>query len=96
MPVTITIPSITLSGWKTYVCAVGLIIASVAKSYGYLSPDQYTIVMGLLTGGGFAALRSGVQKSGPQAILGAVEQILASTSIATAPSESPAASNVQG
>jgi hypothetical protein len=81
MPVTITIPSITLSGWKTYICAASLIIASVAKSYGYLSPEQYTIVMGLLTGGGFAALRAGVQKSGPQAVLGAVEQILASAPV---------------
>ncbi len=36
--------------------------------------------MGLLTGGGFAALRAGVQKTGLQVILGAVEQILASAS----------------
>jgi len=87
MPITITIPSITPSGWKTYICAVRLVVASVAKSYGYLSPEQYRIIVGLLTGGGFAALRVGVQKSAAHGILGAVEQILASATGAPATSK---------
>jgi hypothetical protein len=68
-PVTITIPSFTLNGWKTYVCAAALIGLSVAHNLGYISNDLYEILLPLLGGGGLAALRSAVTKSGPQPIL---------------------------
>ena len=80
MPITITIPSVTLSGWKTYLCAAGIIAASVAQAYGCLSTEQYVVAMGLLNGGGFAALRSGVQKNGSQDVLAVLDQVLGAAS----------------
>jgi hypothetical protein len=79
MPITITIPTLTLTGWKTYLCAAGLIAATIAQAYGYLTTEQYLLAMGLLNGGGVAALRSGVKKSGPQEVLTVLERVLGST-----------------
>ncbi len=75
-PVTITIPSFTLNGWKTYVCAAALIGLSVAHSLGYISNDLYDILLPIVGGGGLAALRSGVTKSGPQSILDGVGNLV--------------------
>jgi len=52
-----------LSGKKTYIVAALMAIATGAKFLGYLSPEAYTTVEGLLLGGGLAALRAGVAKS---------------------------------
>lgn len=75
-PVTITIPSFTLNGWKTYVCAAALIGLSVAHSLGYISNNLYDILLPILGGGGLAALRSAVTKSGPQSILEEVSYLV--------------------
>jgi hypothetical protein len=75
-PVTITIPSFTLKGGKTYVCAAALIGLSVAHSLGYVSNDLYDILLPILGGGGLASLRSAVTKSGPQSILKGVSDLV--------------------
>jgi hypothetical protein len=75
-PVTITIPSFTLNGWKTYVCAAALIGLSVAHNLGYISNDLYDILLPILGGGGLAALRSAVTKSGPRSILDGVSNLV--------------------
>jgi hypothetical protein len=75
-PVTITIPAFTLNGWKTYVCAAALIGLSIAHSYGYVSNNLYEILLPILGGGGLAALRSAVTKSGPQSILEGVSNLV--------------------
>ncbi len=75
-PVTITIPSFTLNGWKTYFCAAALIGLSVAHNLGYVQNDLYDILLPILGGGGLAALRSAVTKSGPQPILEGVSNLV--------------------
>lgn len=75
-PVTITLPSFTLNGWKTYVCAGALIALSVAHSLGYISNSLYDILLPILGGGGLAALRSAVTKSGPQPIVNTVATLV--------------------
>ncbi|MFA4902883.1 MAG: hypothetical protein WC600_09070 [Desulfobaccales bacterium] len=75
-PVTITIPSFTLNGWKTYVCAAALIGLSVARNLGYITTDLYDILLPIVGGGGLAALRSAVTKSGPQSILDGVSNLV--------------------
>jgi len=55
----------TLEGKKTYITAVVLALASFAVAMGWLTNDQYQIVIGLLGSLGLAALRSGVAKSTP-------------------------------
>jgi hypothetical protein len=75
-PVTITIPSFTLDGWKTYVCAAALVGLSLAHSLGYISNNLYDILLPIMGGGGLAALRSGVTKSSPQSILEGVNNLV--------------------
>ena len=75
-PVTITIPAFTLNGWKTYICAAALIGLSVAHNLGYISNNLYEILLPILGGGGLAALRSAVTKSGPQSILEGVSNLV--------------------
>lgn len=53
----------TLEGKKTYITAVVLALASFAVAMGWLTNDQYQILIGLLGSFGLAALRSGVAKS---------------------------------
>jgi hypothetical protein len=53
----------TLEGKKTYITAVVLALASFALAMGWLTNEQYQIVIGLLGSLGLAALRSGVAKS---------------------------------
>jgi len=53
----------TLEGKKTYITAVAAALASFALAMGWLSQEQYQVVLGLLASLGLAALRAGVAKS---------------------------------
>jgi hypothetical protein len=53
----------TLEGKKTYITAVVLALGSFAMALGWLSQEQYQVIIGLLGSLGLAALRSGVAKS---------------------------------
>jgi hypothetical protein len=53
----------TLDGKKTYITAVVVALASFAMAMGWLSQEQYQVVLGLLGSLGLAALRSGVAKT---------------------------------
>jgi len=53
----------TLEGKKTYITAVVASLASFALAMGWLSREQYEVVLGLLASLGLAALRAGVAKS---------------------------------
>jgi hypothetical protein len=53
----------TLDGKRTYITAVAVALASFARAMGWLSQEQYQVVLGLLGSLGLAALRSGVAKS---------------------------------
>ena len=52
-----------LEGKKTYITAVVVALASFALAMGWLSQEQYQVVLGLLGSLGLAALRSGVGRS---------------------------------
>jgi len=52
-----------LDGKKTYITAVAAALASFALAMGWLSREQYQVVLGLLGSLGLAALRAGVAKS---------------------------------
>jgi hypothetical protein len=54
----------TLEGKKTYITAVALALGSFAMAMGWLSQEQYQVIVGLLASLGMAALRSGVAKRG--------------------------------
>lgn len=47
-----------LSGYKTYLCAVGIGVATAAKALGYLDEATYQAIVGFLGAGGLAALRA--------------------------------------
>ncbi len=53
----------TLEGKKTYITAGVAALASFALAMGWLSQDQYQVIIGLLGSLGLAALRSGVARS---------------------------------
>jgi len=50
-----------LKGWKTYLFAAALVVASGLYAQGYINEGTYKWIEGLLIGGGFAALRAGVK-----------------------------------
>ena len=52
----------TLDGKKTYITAVVAALASFAMAMGWLSKEQYQVILGLLGALGLAALRSGIEK----------------------------------
>jgi len=54
----------TLDGKKTYITAVVAALASFAMAMGWLSKEQYQVILGLLGALGLAALRSGIEKGG--------------------------------
>ena len=54
----------TLDGKKTYITAVVAALASFAMAMGWLSKEQYQVILGLLGSMGLAALRSGIEKGG--------------------------------
>jgi hypothetical protein len=53
----------TLDGKKTYITAAVAALASFAMAMGWLSKEQYEVILGLIGSLGLAALRSGVAKS---------------------------------
>ena len=55
----------TLDGKKTYITAVVVALASFAVAMGWLSKEQYQVILGLLGSLGLAALRSGIEKGSP-------------------------------
>jgi hypothetical protein len=52
-----------LEGKKTYITAVVLGLASFALAMGWLTKEQYQVIIGLMGSLGLAALRSGVTKA---------------------------------
>lgn len=55
-----------LEGKKTYLIALIMGLGAFARGVGWLSPQEFEILMGLAGSLGLAALRAGVTKSGPQ------------------------------
>jgi len=53
----------SLDGKKTYITAAVAALASFALAMGWLSQEQYQVVLGLLGSLGLAALRSGVTRN---------------------------------
>jgi len=51
-----------LNGKKTYIVAFLMVVLSGLLAQGYISADVFTILEGILLGGGLAALRAGVAK----------------------------------
>lgn len=49
-----------LSGYRTYLCAIGVGIATAALSAGWVDQQTYQIVIGLLGAGGLASLRAAI------------------------------------
>ncbi len=52
-----------LAGKKTYISALVLALASAVRALGWISPEQYELILGLASSLGLAALRAGVGKS---------------------------------
>lgn len=52
-----------LKGKKTYLVGAAMVVLAGLKAQGYISPDVYVIVEGILMGGGLMALRAGVTKT---------------------------------
>ena len=45
-------------GYRTYLCAAGLVVMAGLHALGYISDSLYTTLLALLNGGGLAALRA--------------------------------------
>ena len=56
----------TLEGKKTYITAVALALGSFALAVGWLTKEEYQVILGLLGSLGLAALRAGVNKAGTE------------------------------
>lgn len=54
-----------MDGYKTYLCAAGIALATFAKTIGWIDDAAYQAIIAVLGAGGLAALRAGVKKSGP-------------------------------
>jgi hypothetical protein len=54
-----------MAGYKTYLFAVAIALATFAKVMGWIDEKTYDTILALLGAGGLAALRAGVTKSGP-------------------------------
>ncbi len=54
-----------LSGYKTYLFAGAIALATFAKAVGWIDDNTYQALLALFGAGGLAALRAGVTKSGP-------------------------------
>ena len=50
-----------MTGWKTYAVAGLMGVATVAQAMGWIDQQTFVTIMGILNGGGFAALRAGVK-----------------------------------
>lgn len=54
----------TLSGYKTYIVAVLIAIATFSKTVGWIDQATFEAILGVLGALGLTALRAGVTKSG--------------------------------
>lgn len=52
-----------INGYKTYLCAVLLGLATVARALGYIDDATYATLAGLLGAGGLASLRHGLSNN---------------------------------
>jgi len=52
-----------LEGKKTYISAAVLALAALVRALGWVSQEQYELILGLAGSLGLAALRAGVPKS---------------------------------
>lgn len=52
-----------LQGYKTYICAALIGLSAAVHFLGYIDDATYQTLVGILAGGGLAALRSGVTNS---------------------------------
>ncbi len=52
-----------LAGKKTYLSALILALAAFVRAMGWVSQEQYEIILGLASASGLAALRAGVARS---------------------------------
>lgn len=52
-----------LEGKKTYISALVLALATLARALGWVTQEQYEVILGLASSMGLAALRAGVTKS---------------------------------
>jgi len=52
-----------LTGKKTYISAGVLALAALVRALGWVSQEQYELILGLAGSLGLAALRAGVEKS---------------------------------
>ena len=55
-----------LEGKKTYISAAVLGLAALVRALGWVSQEQYELILGLAGSLGLAALRAGVDKSGSE------------------------------
>ena len=49
-----------LAGKKTFIIAAVMVIVAGLHYQGFLSPEVYKLIEGVLVGGGFATLRAGI------------------------------------
>ena len=49
-------------GKKTYLIAAAMVVVAGLQAQGYIGPETYRTIEGILLGGGFMALRSAVNK----------------------------------
>ena len=54
-----------LDGYKTYIVAFLIAIAGFSMGRGWIDQSTFEAIVAILAGGGLAALRAGVKKSGP-------------------------------
>lgn len=52
-----------LNGYKTYIVAFLIMLNGVLFGFGLYSLEVFMAVMGILTGGGFAATKSAIKKA---------------------------------
>ncbi|KKN18192.1 hypothetical protein LCGC14_0958280 [marine sediment metagenome] len=51
-----------LDGYKTYIIAIGIGLASAAHSLGWIDTQAYLLIVGILAPSGLATLRQGIKK----------------------------------
>lgn len=54
-----------MTGIKTYLAAAGIGLVTAARFLGWITPEIYELMIGLLGAGAVAALRAGVSKATP-------------------------------
>ncbi len=51
-----------LDGYKTYIIAIGIGLASAVHSLGWIDTQAYLLIVGILAPSGLATLRQGIKK----------------------------------